>query len=135
MDETRWNCSSSLSYTVPTAPPSGPCHQCILQDSHGKASEITNIVSSLIMGCCSCFTELVSGLLVGGTADTRTPVWLVVRGTHVMKWFESINQQSLIMTASFPCVLIKKKKTPNILENLDIKLFWRNRLRFEDIKL
>lgn len=84
-DETRWNCDSSLSCAVPAAPPSVPCHQSVLQGSHGRASEVTSIVSSLTVGCCSCFTELGSGLLVGGIADTRTPVWLVVRGTHVMK--------------------------------------------------
>lgn len=59
---------------VPAAPPSVPCHQPVLQGSHGRASEITSIVSSLTVGCCSCFTELGSGLLVGGIADTRTPV-------------------------------------------------------------
>lgn len=54
--------------------------------------------------------------------------------TCIMKWFGIIvKQQNLIMTASFPCVLITK--TPNILWNLDIKLPWRNRLGFEDIRL
>lgn len=37
------------------------------------------------------------------------------------------------MIVSFFCVLIIK--ILNILENLGIKLFWRNRLGFEDIKL
>ena len=65
--------NSSLSYTVHTAAPSVPCHQFILQDPHGRTSQITSIVSLIMCGC-SCFTELVSVLLVGGIADTRTPV-------------------------------------------------------------
>lgn len=50
----------------------------------------------------------------------------------IMNWFEIIvKQQHLIMTASFPCVLLK---TPNILENLAIYLPWRNRLGSDNIK-
>lgn len=71
--------------------------------------------------------------------------WLVTQHQHpclttswkhflcIVNWFEIIvKQQNLTMTASFPCVLIK---TTNIMENPDIKLSWRNRVRLEDIKL
>lgn len=93
--------------------------------------------SSLTVGC-SCFTELGSGLLVGGSGwHQEPPVWLVVRGTHVMKTIWNHYRSAKSDNNCQLSLCFDLKKTPNILDIklLDIKLLWRNRLRFEHIKL